>query len=221
MKMIVGLGNPGREYVNTRHNAGFWVVEALAEKHGVTHWRDQFNASVADIRIGGEKILLVLPQTYMNLSGDAVQPLMHFYKIDPQDLLVIYDDMDLPVGVVRIRKNGSSGGQKGMTSIILRLNEDDFPRIRMGIGRPPTGWKVPDYVTSRPTEDEIPLFKEAIVLAAEAAERQVNEELSNVMNDIHRRCKKNMPKKEKGNKQDEKAESNEFETSEEKPTSAS
>lgn len=221
MKMIVGLGNPGREYANTRHNAGFWAVEALAEKHGVIHWRDQFNASVADIRIGGEKVLLVLPQTYMNLSGDAVQPLMHFYKMNPQDLLVIYDDMDLPVGVVRIRKNGSSGGQKGMTSIILRLNEDDFPRIRIGIGRPPVGWKVPDYVTSRPNEEEIPLFKEAISLAAEAAERQVSEELSNVMNDIHRRCKKNMPKKEKGKKQDEKTEIDESQEPKTSSTSAS
>ena len=196
MKMIVGLGNPGREYVNTRHNAGFWVIEALAEKHGVTQWKDQCNASIGEIRVGGEKVLLVLPQTYMNLSGDAVQPLAHYYKILPEDLLVIYDDMDLPVGEVRIRKNGSSGGQKGMTSIILRLNDDEFPRIRLGIGRPPTGWKVPDYVLSRPTEEEVPLFKEAIALAAEAAERQISEELSNVMNDIHRRCKKKKEKKE-------------------------
>ena len=141
MKVIVGLGNPGREYVNTRHNAGFWVIEALAEKHGVRQWKDQFNASIGEIRVGAEKVLLVLPQTFMNLSGDAVQPLLHFYKVDPEDLLVIYDDMDLPVGDVRIRKDGSSGGQKGMTSIITRLNSDKFPRIRMGIGRPPSGWK--------------------------------------------------------------------------------
>lgn len=197
MKVIVGLGNPGKKYVNTRHNAGFWVIETLAEKHGVRQWKDQFNASIGEIRIGTEKVLLVMPQTFMNLSGDAVQPLLHFYKIDPEDLLVIYDDLDLPVGGVRIRKDGSSGGQKGMTSIILRLGDDKFPRIRMGIGRPPAGWKVADYVLSRPTEEEVPLFKEAIALAAEAAERQVKEELSNVMNDIHRRNKKTPPKKVK------------------------
>ena len=206
MKVIVGLGNPGREYVNTRHNAGFWVIEALAEKFGVTNWKDQYNASVGEIRIGSEKVLLVMPQTFMNPSGEAVQPLLHFYKIPMEDLIVIYDDLDLPAGQVRIRKNGSSGGQKGMTSIIQRLGDDKFPRIRMGIGRPPAGWKVPDYVLSRPTEEEVPLFKEAIALAAEGAERFVKEELSNVMNDIHRRNKKEEKKAKKEKSDDEKPE---------------
>ena len=205
MKVIVGLGNPGREYVNTRHNAGFWVIEALAEKFKVTNWKDQYNASVGEIRIGAEKVLLVMPQTFMNLSGDAVQPLLHFFKVPLEDLIVIYDDLDLPAGQVRIRKNGSSGGQRGMTSIIQRLGAEDFPRIRMGIGRPPTGWKVPDYVLSRPTEEEAPLFKEAIGLAAEAAERFVKEELSNVMNDIHRRNKKEEKKKRKEKNDEEQA----------------
>ena len=109
MKMIVGLGNPGKEYEKTRHNAGFWVVDSLADKFGVTTWKDQYNASISEFRLGGEKILLVKPQTYMNLSGEAVQPLMHFYKLELDDLLVIYDDLDLPTGTVRIRKNGSSG----------------------------------------------------------------------------------------------------------------
>lgn len=212
--MIVGLGNPGREYANTRHNAGFWVVEALADKLNASPWRSQSEAMVADARVSGEKVLLVKPQTFMNLSGNSVQPLLHFYKIPLEDLLVIYDDLDLPVGEVRMRKDGSSGGQKGMTSIILRLNEDRFPRIRLGIGRPPTGWKVPDYVMSRPTEDEVPLFKEAIDWAIEAAERQVSEKLSDVMNDLHRKVKEKFPKKKKEKKQHEKNEITETEAGE-------
>lgn len=190
MKMIVGLGNPGKEYEKTRHNAGFWVVDSLADKFGVTNWKDQYNASVGEFRLGGEKILLVKPQTYMNLSGEAVQPLIHFYKLDLDDLLVIYDDLDLPTGTVRIRKNGSSGGQKGMTSIIQRLNQDDFPRIRMGIGRPPAGWTVPNYVTSQPTEDETEKFKVAVGFAMQGAELFITDGIQKAMNEVHRKEKK-------------------------------
>lgn len=190
MKMIVGLGNPGKEYEKTRHNAGFWVVDSLANKFGVTNWKDQYNASVGEFRLGGEKILLVKPQTYMNLSGEAVQPLIHFYKLDLDDLLVVYDDLDLPTGTVRIRKNGSSGGQKGMTSIIQRLNQDDFPRIRMGIGRPPAGWTVPNYVTSQPTEDETEKFKIAVGFAMQGVELFITDGIQKAMNEVHRKEKK-------------------------------
>ena len=191
MKMIVGLGNPGKEYEKTRHNAGFWVVDSLADKFGVTTWKDQYNASISEFRLGGEKILLVKPQTYMNLSGEAVQPLMHFYKLELDDLLVIYDDLDLPTGTVRIRKNGSSGGQKGMTSIIQRLNEDDFPRIRMGIGRPPAGWTVANYVTSQPTEEEeVEKFKVAVSFAMQGVELFITDGIQKAMNEVHRKEKK-------------------------------
>ena len=190
MKMIVGLGNPGKEYEKTRHNAGFWVVDSLADKFGVTNWKDQYNALVGEFRLGGEKILLIKPQTYMNLSGEAVQPLIHFYKLDLDDLLVVYDDLDLPTGTVRIRKNGSSGGQKGMTSIIQRLNQDDFPRIRMGIGRPPAGWTVPNYVTSQPTEDETEKFKIAVGFAMQGVELFITDGIQKAMNEVHRKEKK-------------------------------
>ena len=190
MKMIVGLGNPGKEYEKTRHNAGFWVVDSLADKFGVTTWKDQYNASIGEFRLGGEKILLVKPQTYMNLSGEAVQPLMHFYKLELDDLLVIYDDLDLPTGTVRIRKNGSSGGQKGMTSIIQRLNEDDFPRIRMGIGRPPVGWTVANYVISQPTEEEVEKFKVAVSFAMQGVELFITDGIQKAMNEVHRKEKK-------------------------------
>ncbi len=135
--LIVGLGNPGREYEKTRHNIGFRCVDAIAAAHGLTFSRRQSKALVADGVIAGQKVLLARPQTFMNLSGEAVQGLVTFYKIPLSNLLVISDDMDIPVGVLRIREKGGAGGQKGLKSIAAHLGTQEFARLRFGIGRPP------------------------------------------------------------------------------------
>ena len=126
MKVIAGLGNPGREYAQTKHNVGFMFVDALAEHLGACEWREKFDALVAEARIGTEKILLVKPQTYMNDSGRAVGPLLHFYKLPAEDLIVVHDDMDIPVGTIRIRKKGSSGGHNGIKSILAHFGDEHF-----------------------------------------------------------------------------------------------
>jgi len=136
MKVIVGLGNPGKKYSETRHNIGFRVLEEVARRHGVQREESRFDAILAHLNINGQKVLLVKPLTYMNLSGKAVQPLLHWYKAELSDLMVVYDDMDLPVGSLRLRAEGGSGGHKGLTNIIERLGSREFSRLRLGIGRP-------------------------------------------------------------------------------------
>ena len=146
MKIFAGLGNPGREYAQTKHNVGFMLLDALAAKLGIASWREDFESLIATTNIGGEKILLVKPQTYMNESGRAIAPLMNYYKVDIADLTVAYDDMDLPAGSIRIRKQGSSGGHNGMKSIIAHLGTEKVARIRIGVGRPAVGWTVINHV---------------------------------------------------------------------------
>lgn len=149
MKIFVGLGNPGAEYAKTKHNVGFMLADKLAEKIGATSWREKFNALIAESFFEGEKILIVKPQTFMNLSGEAVQPLTDFYKIETENLIVAHDDMDLPVGKIRLRPKGSGGGHHGIESIIQHLGgEKNFPRVRIGIGRPPQNWTVNNHVLS-------------------------------------------------------------------------
>ncbi len=135
-KLVVGLGNPGARYANSRHNIGFMIADRFARAHEVDFARKRFNAQIAEGDLSGQRILLVKPQTFMNLSGDAVGKLFAFYKIAPHDLLVIYDDLDLPLGKMRLRSRGSAGGHHGMESIIARIGTSDFPRLRVGIGRP-------------------------------------------------------------------------------------
>lgn len=149
MKIFVGLGNPGAEYAKTKHNVGFMLADKLAEKIGAENWREKFNALVAESFFDGEKILIVKPQTFMNLSGEAVGSLTNFYKISAEDLIVAHDDMDLPVGKIRLRPKGSGGGHHGIESIIQHLGgEKNFPRVRIGIGRPPQNWTVNNHVLS-------------------------------------------------------------------------
>ena len=133
MKLIVGLGNPGKEYENTRHNCGFMAIDYLAQDLGVTINQAKFKGLYAKIKVEGEDVILLKPQTYMNLSGESVSEVMKFFKIDKEDVLVIYDDLDLPVGKIRIRANGSAGGHNGIKSLIAHLNGQDFKRIRIGI----------------------------------------------------------------------------------------
>ena len=135
MKLIVGLGNPGREYVHTRHNAGFEVMDAIADHVSADISQKKFKALIDKVRIGNESVLLMKPQTYMNNSGEAVRAAMDFYHLTPQDLLVIYDDMDMPVGRLRLRQKGSAGGHNGIKSIIAHIHTQEFDRIRVGIDK--------------------------------------------------------------------------------------
>ena len=183
MKLIAGLGNPGKEYANTRHNSGYMAVDRLAEKAGVSITAEKWNALTAVCRIEGEAVLLMKPLTYMNNSGSAVSQAVNFYKIEPEDILILHDDMDLPTGSVRIRKRGSSGGQKGMNSIIKCLGTDDIARIRIGVGHSRKGEHdlVPDWVLSPVPKAEKEVFEHAIDNAAEAAYAWVYEDLDLVM----------------------------------------
>ena len=146
MKMIVGLGNPGRKYMHTRHNVGFDVVEALSQKYDIPMNRLRCKAAVGEGRIGGARVALCQPQTFMNLSGESVVQLCGWYKPEDDHLIVVFDDVDLPEGKLRFRPSGSAGTHNGMRNIIYLLGRDNFPRLRVGIGRPPEGWDMKDWV---------------------------------------------------------------------------
>lgn len=155
MKIFVGLGNPGAEYAKTKHNVGFMLADELAKNLGADNWREKFNALVAETFFEGEKIFLVKPQTFMNLSGEAVGPITDFYKVTAENLIVAHDDMDLPVGMIRLRPKGSGGGHHGVESIIQHLGgEKNFARVRIGIGRPPQNWSVNNHVLSPFTSED-------------------------------------------------------------------
>lgn len=170
MKIIVGLGNPGRKYVGTRHNVGFDVVAEIARRTSATAPRSAFEAEVVETRLEDERALLAAPQTFMNLSGRSVRKILDFYKLAVSELLVICDDLNLPVGRCRLRAGGSAGGQKGLQSIIQHVGGENFARLRIGIGRPPERMDASAFVLQRfaPTEKET--IAAALHQAAEAAE---------------------------------------------------
>lgn len=168
MKLIVGLGNPGARYENTRHNLGFRVVDQLARQVGVDIQKVECHAKTASFHWRGHSLLLAQPQTFMNRSGEAVSALAAYYKISATDLMVIYDDLALPPGRLRIRGKGSAGGHNGIRSIIHYLRTDAFPRIRIGIGAVPEGWAGADYVLSAPGSDEAAVMNRATQTAADA-----------------------------------------------------
>ena len=172
--MVVGLGNPGERYEQTRHNVGFWCVDRLAEEWRADRERRRFRALVQEASMGAYRLVLVKPQTYMNDSGDAVGPAARWFKVPPDRLLVIHDDLDLPVGRVRFRQGGSSGGHRGVASIMEHLGSDGFLRLRIGIGRPPSDEAV-DYVLSRFSREEQAVV-DRILGAASAMVRCVLEE---------------------------------------------
>ena len=180
MKLIVGLGNPGAQYEKTRHNSGFMAIQKLAEKCNASNASQKFNARVAIVRIQNEQVLLMEPTTFMNESGQAVIQAVNYYHIDTSDILVMHDDMDLPVGAVRIREKGSSGGQKGMKSIIEHLHTENIARIRIGIDHD-TRHDVPDYVLSPVSKSEWPQYEEALNTAAEAAYAWITTPMQKVM----------------------------------------
>jgi PTH1 family peptidyl-tRNA hydrolase len=168
--LIVGLGNPGPKYAANRHNVGFMCLERLAAAHSLTFDKRQKKAHVALGAIHGLRVVLALPQTFMNDSGQAVVPLAQFYQVPPERLLVVYDDLDLPPGTLRLRPEGGSGGHKGMQSIIEQLGSSDFARLRIGIGRPPGQMDAAAYVLQDFSADEVPLIGKALERAAAAIE---------------------------------------------------
>ncbi|HLV43343.1 MAG TPA: aminoacyl-tRNA hydrolase [Aggregatilineales bacterium] len=178
--LIVGLGNPGREYANNRHNVGFHVVDHLAARHGIAFTRMQDGAAVASGHIAGRSVVLAKPQKYMNLSGGPVGALARFYKIPNEQLIVVFDDLDLPPGTIRLRPAGGPGGQKGMKDIIRRLGEE-FPRLRVGIGRPPGRMDAAAYVLQDFGADELPVIREAVDRAADALETWLRDGLDLAM----------------------------------------
>ena len=181
--VIACLGNPGRDYERTRHNAGFMCAEYLSEKKNVTVDRGRFKSICGEFNFGGKRALLIKPQTYMNLSGEAVREAMDFYKLDPAtQLLVVYDDIYLDVGKLRIRAKGSDGGHNGIKSINYQLGTDTYARIRVGVGKPPVGWDMPSWVLGKIPENDQKLFFEALERAAEAVEMIVGGNLQGAMN---------------------------------------
>lgn len=182
MKMIVGLGNIGRQYAQTRHNVGFMIVDELASKLNVTFQTSKFEAQVATAFQDGKKILLVKPATYMNDSGRAVGPLMSYYNVDPADLLVIHDDLDLPLGKVRLKQKGSAGGHNGIKSIISHVGDRHFKRVKVGIDHPQK-MSVVDYVLGKFTPAEVAKFDDAKITALAAVEAWLaNDDFAAVMN---------------------------------------
>ena len=154
MKLVAGLGNPGKEYEHTRHNMGFDVIDELARRWSVNVWKTDMKAEIASVVRFGEKILLVKPLTYMNLSGDAVGAIANYYKIPAEDIYIICDDLDLPAGKTRIRKKGSAGGHNGIKSLIAGLHTEEFVRFRIGVGHPKDGHTVIEHVLGRPYGEE-------------------------------------------------------------------
>lgn len=181
MKLVVGLGNPGRRYRGTRHNVGWEVLDRLARRLGAAVDKEEGWALVGTARVGRQRVLLAKPQTYVNLSGTAVDDLRRRHRIRPQEILVILDDLDLPLGRLRLRAGGSHGGHRGLRSILDALGTEDVPRLRIGIGRPPAGVDPADYVLTPFSPDERAALEPVLDRAAEAAEVALREGLEAAM----------------------------------------
>ncbi len=184
IKLIVGLGNPGARFVQNRHNIGFFIVDQFAQAHALDFSRRRFNALLAEGEMAGQRIMIAKPQTFMNASGNAVGKLFAFYKIAPHDLLVIYDDLDLPLGKIRLRSRGRAGGHHGMESIIARIGTSDFPRLRVGIGRPDPDADI-EHVLGDFAEDERAVMEETIGRAAAAIEAWLRHGIVFAMNEFN------------------------------------
>ena len=184
--IAVGLGNPGKKYENTRHNTGFIAIDKIAEKYGCNINRLKYNALTAECVIAGKKVLLMKPQTFMNLSGEAVTQAMSFYKIPAEKVVIIFDDISLDVGRMRIRRKGSDGGQRGVRSIIGLSGSENFPRIKIGIGeKPHSGWQLSDWVLSRFTKEEIETLDKVTDNACKALEYIVSGNIDKAMSEYN------------------------------------
>ena len=192
MYIIAGLGNPGIKYDKTRHNAGFDCIDRIAEIYGIHIGKDEMKARTGKGRIKDHDVLLVKPQTYMNLSGESVRSLVEYYKVDPEtELLIIFDDISLDVGQLRIRKKGSAGGHNGIKNIIANLGTSVFQRIKVGVGEKPKGYDLADYVLGRFSKEERELIKEGFECAAEAVAMITAGEIDQAMNKYNRKRKDN------------------------------
>lgn len=190
MYIIVGLGNPGREYQNTRHNIGFQVIDAIAEKNNISVKEKKYKALIGKGVVAGQKVLLVKPQTYMNLSGESVREVIDYYKIDEkEELIVISDDISLDVGQIRIRKKGSAGGHNGLKNIILHLGHDQFERIKMGVGEKPQGYDLADYVLGHFTQMEQEILQDSIARAVQAVGTIMTDGVDQAMNRYNQKNK--------------------------------
>jgi PTH1 family peptidyl-tRNA hydrolase len=191
MKIIIGLGNPGDTYKGTRHNVGFETINKLAYDFNIQMKKNRkFRAETGEGRINGVLVMLVKPETYMNLSGECVRAVLDFYKLPSSEIIVVYDDVSLPVGDIRVRERGSANGQKGMQNIIAHLDTDEFPRIKIGVGNKPPSWKLSDYVLSRFLKEEFDDMIAGITKAGDAVGVVLNEGTVSAMNKFN---KKNTP----------------------------
>jgi PTH1 family peptidyl-tRNA hydrolase len=189
MKVVVGLGNPERKYDRTRHNIGFEAIDYLADKYKISVDTKKHKGLIGSGFVEGQKVLFVKPQTYMNLSGECLRAIMDFYKLEPEDFIVIYDDINLGVGQLRIRKKGSAGGHNGIKSIIAHLGSQEFPRIRIGVGEKPKEYDLVDYVLGHFTKEELAIYDEIMPNVAGAVELMVWDELNQAMNEYNKKAK--------------------------------
>lgn len=186
MKCIIGLGNPGKKYENTRHNIGFMVIDELSRRHQWDLNRVKFKGEYALEHVNSEKVILLKPQTFMNLSGESLRPLMEYYEIDVEDILVIYDDLDLPLGKIRLREKGGHGGHNGIRSIIDHLGTKEFKRLRIGVGRPTGSTPVVNYVLSPFSKDEQENVLLSINESADACEAWFAKSFTDIMNEFNK-----------------------------------
>ncbi|NLD20510.1 MAG: aminoacyl-tRNA hydrolase [Clostridiales bacterium] len=186
MFVIAGLGNPGKKYERTRHNMGFLTIDYIAEKNGIKVNKIKHKALVGDGIISDQKVILVKPQTYMNLSGESLRQVVNYYGIEPQELIVVYDDLDLETGALRVRKKGSAGSHNGMKSVIYQLQTEEFPRIRIGIGKSGgLDWK--EFVTGRIGKGDKKSLEDAVCKAANAALSIITDGIDKAMNEYNTR----------------------------------
>jgi peptidyl-tRNA hydrolase, PTH1 family len=185
VKLIAGLGNPGRRYGRHRHNVGYLVVDELARRHGVEVARRSFEALTGSGVVGAESVILAKPETFMNLSGEAVAPLLRYYRLPPEALIVVHDDLDIERGRLRIAKGAGHGGHNGVASIIEALGVSDFIRVRVGIGRPPEGIDGANYVLSPFLEEELEMMEAAVQRAADAVEAIIAKGLAKAQQEFH------------------------------------
>ena len=188
MYIIVGLGNPDRQYRNTRHNIGFDVIDVIADKNHITVGERKHKALMGKGFVGGQKVVLVKPQTYMNLSGESVREVIDFYKVDEKSELIVFsDDVSLDVGQIRIRKKGSAGGHNGLKNIILHLGHDEFQRVKMGVGEKPAGYDLVDYVLGHFPKEERKIMDESAERAAEAIGVMITDGTDAAMNQYNKK----------------------------------
>lgn len=188
MYIIAGLGNPGKEYDNTRHNIGFAAIDYIAETYGISVDDKKFKAKIGKGMIEGEKVILLKPQTYMNLSGESIRLALDFFKVDEKtELLVLFDDISLDVGQLRIRKKGSAGGHNGLKNIISHLGHDSFQRIKIGVGEKPKGYDLADYVLGHFSKDEMKRMDETVIQVNQAVKSIVTDGIENAMNQFNKK----------------------------------